>query len=137
VLVAWGRRRCRFVGPSIASEVHDKTDIGECGHYRHSHTLCVGHAPVLVWGDDFNGPKGARPNPARWVYDTGSGERGWGNNELESYTDSPEEVSLDGKGNLVIRAVRTGLSSWLSGRIKTQSRFEFQYGQAEARRDKV
>ena len=40
----------------------------------------------LVWSDEFNGPLGSAPNPANWTYDTGDG--GWGNNELENYTNS-------------------------------------------------
>src|SRR4051812_40113786 len=83
--------------------------------------------PRLVWSDDFNGSKGARPDPSKWVFDIGSGANGWGNNELESYTDSLDQVSLDGKGRLVIHAAHQG-GRYLSGRIKTLGKFEFKYG---------
>jgi len=90
-----------------------------------------GRDRVLVWGDEFSGPKGAAPDFAKWAYDIGTGEKGWGNNELEFY--SPDQVSLDGKGRLAIRAVKTGPSSWLSARIKSQGKFEMRYGRVEAR----
>ena len=41
----------------------------------------------LVWSDEFDGAAGAPPDPAHWVHDTGG--HGWGNHELQCYTDSP------------------------------------------------
>ena len=54
--------------------------------------------------DEFDGPAGSPPDPARWSYDLGAG--GWGNNELQSYTDDPRNVFQDGRSHLVIRATR-------------------------------
>jgi beta-glucanase (GH16 family) len=85
----------------------------------------------VIWSDEFNGPAGAPVDPKKWTFDTGAG--GWGNNELETYTNSTENVFQDGSGNLVIRALKTGANSYTSGRIKTQGKFDFQYGRAEAR----
>ncbi len=49
----------------------------------------------LIWSDEFNGLAGTPPDPAVWGYEIGdgtaSGNRGWGNNELEYYTDSPKK----------------------------------------------
>ncbi len=39
---------------------------------------------VLTWSDEFNGPDGSAPDPAKWIVE--SGGNGWGNNELEYYT---------------------------------------------------
>ena len=39
---------------------------------------------TLVWSDEFNGTNGSTPDPAKWTYDLGGG--GWGNQELETYT---------------------------------------------------
>ncbi|MFW5725069.1 MAG: glycoside hydrolase family 16 protein [Bacteroidota bacterium] len=86
----------------------------------------------LVWSDDFEGDAGQLPDPSKWTFDTGTGEDGWGNLELQSYTNSPENVSLDGEGNLVITAIQSG-SSFTSARIKTQGLFSQQYGRFEAR----
>lgn len=43
-------------------------------------------AAALVWSDEFDGPPGAAPDPANWNHETGN--HGWGNNELQNYTDS-------------------------------------------------
>ena len=59
----------------------------------------------LLWSDEFNGPDGSAPDPNKWTYDIGVGGDGWGNNELEYYTNSPRNVSIHG-GDLVITAVK-------------------------------
>lgn len=86
----------------------------------------------LTWSDDFDGAAGSLPNASKWTYDLGTGQGGWGNQELQSYTNSPANVSLDGNGNLVITAIRAG-NSFTSARIKTQGLFEQKYGRFEAR----
>jgi beta-glucanase (GH16 family) len=73
----------------------------------------------LVWSDEFNGPAGSPPDPAKWNYDLGGG--GWGNSELETYTNSPRNVFQDGKGNLVIRALRDSAGNYTSARLQTGS----------------
>jgi endo-1,4-beta-xylanase len=84
----------------------------------------------LVWSDEFNAAAGTGVDRANWDFDLGGG--GWGNNELEVYTNSVENVSHDGAGNLVIRAVKNG-TGYTSARIKTQGKRTFQYGRVEAR----
>ncbi|MCE1200945.1 MAG: glycoside hydrolase family 16 protein [Bacteroidia bacterium] len=86
----------------------------------------------LTWSDDFNGPAGQLPDSTKWAYDLGTGQDGWGNQELQSYTKSPANISLDGDGNLVITAIRSG-NNFTSARIKTQGLFAQQYGRFEAR----
>ena len=85
----------------------------------------------LVWSDDFNGAAGELPNDAKWGYDLGN-NNGWGNAELETYTNNPENVSLDGNGNLVITAIKTG-NSFTSARVNTRGKFSQTYGKFEAR----
>jgi beta-glucanase (GH16 family) len=89
----------------------------------------------LSWSDDFEGAAGTQPDPAKWVYDTGTGQGGWGNQELQYYTNRPQNVSMDGSGNLVITARQESYlgSAFTSGRIKTQGVFQQQYGRFEAR----
>lgn len=89
----------------------------------------------LVWADEFDGTTGDAPNPNFWNYDIGTGTNGWGNNELQYYTNRPENVSLDGKGNLVITAIRETFQgrAYTSARIKTKGLKEFKYGRIEAR----
>ena len=87
----------------------------------------------LTWSDEFDGAAGVLPDATKWTYDIGNG--GWGNQELQYYTNRPENVSLDGNGNLVITAKSEsfGGSSFTSARIKTQGLFEQAYGRFEAR----
>ena len=93
--------------------------------------LCAAASAQLIWSDEFNGPAGQRPDPAKWTYDLGGG--GWGNRELEVYTDAAENASLDGNGNLMIRALRDESGRYSSARLKTLGKFEAQYGRVEAR----
>ena len=87
----------------------------------------------LTWSDEFDGAAGVLPDATKWTYDIGNG--GWGNQELQYYTNRPENVSLDGNGNLVITAKSEsfGGSSFTSARIKTKGLFEQAYGRFEAR----
>lgn len=73
----------------------------------------------------------AAPDLAKWVYDLGA--HGWGNNELQEYTQSRKNSFQDGKGHLVIRAVRSGDGKFTSARLKTLGKFSVKYGKIEAR----
>ncbi len=86
----------------------------------------------LVWEDEFDGPAGQLPDSARWRFDIGTD---WGNAQLEYDTDRPENVSLDGVGNLAITAREESYleQEYTSGRINTLRRFEHAYGRFEAR----
>jgi hypothetical protein len=82
---------------------------------------------TLVWSDEFNvGPL----NSAIWNYETGAG--GWGNNELENYTNSMNNVHID-SGYLHITALNPSAGSYTSGRITTQGKKEFTYGRVDIR----
>ncbi|MEL6347561.1 MAG: glycoside hydrolase family 16 protein [Myxococcota bacterium] len=89
----------------------------------------------LVWNDEFNGAADTLPNAANWDYDIGTGDNGWGNNELQYYTNSVDNVSMNGDGFLAITGKREVIedSQWTSARIVTQDKFEFLYGRVEAR----
>lgn len=87
----------------------------------------------LVWSDEFEGDSGTALNAAKWTYDLGTGQNGWGNNELQTYTNKPENVSLDGKGHLAINALKDGSGKYTSARVKTEGLFAHQYGRIEAR----
>lgn len=83
----------------------------------------------LIWSDEFN-VDGA-PDSNNWNYEYGN-NNGWGNNELQSYTDSPENVKVQG-GNLVITAKKEGNGSYTSARLNTHNKFDFTYGRVEVR----
>ena len=90
----------------------------------------VASGPVF---DDFIGPAGAPPDPAYWTADVGSSaEHGWERGSLQDYTDSPENIRLDGYGNLVIEARKSG-SGYTSGRLVTRDRVAFPLGTISAR----
>jgi beta-glucanase (GH16 family) len=91
----------------------------------------------LVWSDEFDGPNGSRPDPAKWIVERGG--NGWGNRELEYYTDRAENVHIE-DGALVITAVKekyAGLDgvtrNYTSARLKTLGKFTQQYGRFESR----
>lgn len=86
----------------------------------------------LTWSDEFDGQAGQLPDATKWAFDIGTGDGGWGNAELQTYTNSPANVSLDGGGNLVITAIQES-NRFTSARIKTQGLFAQKYGRFEAR----
>ena len=65
---------------------------------------------ALVWADEFDDPAGTRPDPARWTYALGDGTadgvQGWGNEELEWYTDEASNAAQDGMGTSSSRHAR-------------------------------
>ncbi|WP_433022746.1 glycoside hydrolase family 16 protein [Kribbella sp. CA-294648] len=79
---------------------------------------------TTIWSDDFNGASGSLPSSANWIIDTGhsypGGPANWGTGEVQSYTNSPNNLSLDGAGNLRITPRRDSAGNWTSGRIETQ-----------------
>ena len=87
----------------------------------------------VSWQDEFEGAAGQAPDATKWKLETGGG--GWGNEELEDYTNSPSNVALDGAGNLIITARHEPSmgSSYTSGRLTSQGLFSQAYGRFEAR----
>ena len=94
---------------------------------------------TLVWSDEFSGPDGSAPDPSKWTYDTGG--KGWGNTELECYTNRLQNAQIN-RGNLVITAQQENApfvcsdgstNSYTSARLKTQGLFSQAYGRFEAR----
>ncbi|MCY4538617.1 MAG: family 16 glycosylhydrolase [Chloroflexi bacterium] len=96
----------------------------------------------LLWSDEFDAAAGTPIDDASWTCEIGG--HGWGNNEMEYYTDRVENVSHDGAGNLVITAREETLADstchygecqYTSARCITQDKVEFTYGRVEARID--
>jgi beta-glucanase (GH16 family) len=82
-----------------------------------------------VWSDEFDGKT---LDTSKWTYDTGGA--GWGNNELEFYTDRPTNSYIS-QGCLVLEARKESFNnrSYTSARIKTQGLQSWTYGRIEAR----
>jgi len=83
------------------------------------------------FADEFGGPAGVPPHPARWTRDLGGG--GWGNRELQTYTSSPANACTDGRGHLVIAAIPGRDGAWTSARLKTEGLFAQAGGSWQAR----
>ncbi len=109
---------------------------GGGGRARRHPTLATGTAANaangdVIWSQDFRRRSRERTDRSVWTNETGGG--GWGNNELETYTDSRDNSALDGQGNLVITAKREADGSYTSARLSTQGKYTPQYGRVEAR----
>jgi len=86
----------------------------------------------LVIQDEFDND--GAPNSAIWGFDIGTGVNGWGNNELQYYTDRTENVKVE-NGVLLITANEESFegSGFTSARLLTKDLFEQAYGRFEAR----
>jgi hypothetical protein len=77
-----------------------------------------------VFADDFTGAANTGLNTSNWLYDTGTsypgGAANWGTGEVETMTNSTQNVYQDGGGHLVIKPIRSGSGQWTSGRVETQ-----------------
>lgn len=95
-------------------------------------TQTVVNLEQLVMADEFD-TDGA-PDSELWSFEIGTGENGWGNNELQYYTDRTENVEVR-NGMLLITARRENFegSSYTSARMITKGKFEQTYGRFEAR----
>jgi beta-glucanase (GH16 family) len=116
---------------------------------------CVGVSSITVngttytpqWCQEFNGSAGS-PDTSVWNFDLGN-NNGWGNGEAEVYCGPPgypnnpsqcptafsastAPVYIDGNGHLVIQP-RNVNGTWISGRMNTEGKQNFQYGILEAR----
>ena len=88
--------------------------------------------------DDFSGPAGAPPNPQLWNHELGGGGT---DNQLEAYTNSPRNASLDGNGNLAIVAIHEPFRfsddgttfDYTSALLNTHGHLDFCYGTIAAR----
>jgi len=86
----------------------------------------------LLWSDEFD--TDGQPDAAKWNYDIGTGSNGWGNGEVQYYTDRADNVTIS-DGTLKITAKKEDYSgaSYTSARMKTQGLFGFTYGRVDVR----
>lgn len=83
---------------------------------------------TAAWSDEFDGTS---VNTSKWSFETGGG--GWGNNELQNYTNG-SNARLSG-GNLIIEARResSGGREYSSTRMITRDKGDWLYGRFEVR----
>lgn len=112
---------CMSVGIFAATTISDNLDLSKM---------------KISWSDEFNGTS---LNTDNWTYCIGNnGDNGdlwrWGNNELQYYKNSEENVKVsDGTLKLIARSESIGGCNYSSGRIKTDGKVEVGYGYVEAR----
>ena len=94
----------------------------------------------LVWSDEFDG---SEIDANKWSHDLGDGCEisedlcGWGNNELEYYTDRSRNSFVE-DGKLVIEAIREaplylGKHQYTSARMVTKNKGDWKYGRIDVR----
>lgn len=85
----------------------------------------------LVWSDEFEGQ--GHPDPEKWSYDVGG--HGWGNNELQFYTDGRLANARVENGLLIIEAHREKWekSDYTSARLVTKNKGDWIGGRFEIR----
>ena len=100
---------------------------------------------IQVWSDEFDGAVGARIDSTKWRYETADGCEegicGWGNDEKEYYTDTSENIALNGEGQLMIVARRApvgltcyyGPCRYTSAKVTTRGKMLVAPGRVEAR----
>jgi beta-glucanase (GH16 family) len=83
----------------------------------------------LVWADEFDG---TQLNSSKWSYELGAG--GWGNNEVQYYTDRADNtVVSNGTLKIILRKESYNNSPYTSARLISHGKFSFKYGKIEAR----
>lgn len=86
--------------------------------------------PTPVWQDEFDYT--GRPDSAKWGYDLGG--EGWGNNELQHYTDRVDNASAgDGVLSIVPRKEAMTGRDYTSARLVSKGKGDFLYGRFEIR----
>lgn len=82
------------------------------------------------WSDEFN--YSGAPDPSKWGYDIGGS--GWGNNELEYYTNSTNNANVS-NGKLIITARKENMEgrNYTSARLITKNKGDFLYGRVEVK----
>ncbi|MFF8933045.1 family 16 glycosylhydrolase [Streptomyces longwoodensis] len=97
------------------------------------------------WNAEFAGAADTRPSATSWNTETGNREaEGWGNDELQYYTDDAANSALDGAGHLLVSARRAPVGArlpcytqescpWTSARLTTEGKVALRRGRVEIR----
>lgn len=95
-------------------------------------SINVSVANSLIWSDEFNTP--GAPDPSKWGYDIGNGSGGWGNGELQYYTNRSDNAIVSA-GTLKIIAKKEALSgfAYTSARLLSKGKFSVKYGKIEVK----
>ena len=93
-------------------------------------SVTVTVAMSMIFSDEFDTP--GAPDPAKWGYDLGAG--GWGNNEVQYYTNRLDNaVVSNGTLKIILKKENFSGSGYTSARILSKNKFSFKYGKVECR----
>jgi len=84
---------------------------------------------TLVWSDEFSYT--GKPDPEKWSYDLGNGTNGWGNNELQFYTEEEKNATVK-NDMLIIEAMKEG-DRFTSARLISKGKGDWVYGRIDVR----
>jgi beta-glucanase (GH16 family) len=91
--------------------------------------VTVAASESLIFSDEFD--KAGAPDPGKWGYDLGN-NNGWGNNELEYYTNRADNVIVaDGKLKIMLKKENFSGYTYTSARLLSKGKFNFKYGRVE------
>lgn len=121
-----------FKGTGIAVIENDDSRIGFTNAGYDAPTSYPGY--TLAWADEFNG---SSLNLSDWSFENGDGCPGicgWGNNELEYYTERPDNLFFQ-DGKMIIEAKKENYAgkSYTSSKILTRGKKIFKYGRIDIR----
>ena len=88
---------------------------------------------TLVWSDEFD--YNGLPDANKWSYDTANNESGWGNNELQFYTQAQLKNAEVKDGYLYITARKESYKgfNYTSARLVTRTKGDWLYGRVEVK----
>ncbi len=135
--------RTRFIAASIAVL---SLSLGSISAQATVPTATKAAKEKLLWAQWFGEKAGSRVDKRFWTHDIGDGY-GWGNNEQQYYTNRPANISTNGKGHLVITALKLDENKpsdqhrcfvnfdclYSSAKIVTRGKLGFKYGTISAR----
>jgi beta-glucanase (GH16 family) len=93
-------------------------------------SVTVSVTQSLVFADEFDTP--GSPDPSKWGFDIGAG--GWGNAELQHYTNRVDNAVVSGGTlKIIAKAENFSGSAYTSARLLTKDKFSFKYGKVEVK----
>lgn len=117
-------------GKYIKVERHAEVTIGNGVTIEDGYATPLNYSGYnLTWNDEF---EGTTVNTSNWIFETGTGNSGWGNNELQYYRQGNAWVE---GGVLTIEARKESYqgSNYTSTRMITKNKKSFQYGRIDIR----
>lgn len=84
---------------------------------------------VTTWEEDFNNT--GNPDGTKWTLETGG--HGWGNNELQYYTNSNNAVVDNGTLKIIAKKEMHSGKEYTSARLITKGKGEWLYGRIEVK----